>query len=108
MKSKKGKKVRSVHIEKVKDGKGGHLHKVVARFHEQPAQTGKGMKGLMPRFQEPEETYHKSAGAASKHMRKMVGQMTATPEEQPEGIGGDVDAGSAAAAESPMDSEDEE
>lgn len=107
MKSKK-KKVRSVEVGLVKDGKGGHLHKVTTHFHDQPAREGRGMSAALPRFEAPEETYHKSAGAAHKHVKKMMGNMTATPEEEPEGMGGDADAGEAAAANAPGDSEDEE
>jgi hypothetical protein len=75
------KKVRRIEIEKVKNGKGGHLHRVVTHFHHSPGKEGKGLSAAMPSYHEPEETYHTSAGAAHKHVRGLMNQMTATPEE---------------------------
>jgi len=82
---KHGKKVRRVEIEKVKDGKGGHLHKVTAHYHDSPGKSGKGFSGAIGKYEPPEETYHKGKGAAHSHVKNLVGQMTATPEDEPDG-----------------------
>jgi hypothetical protein len=77
----KNKKVRRIEVEKVKDGKGGHLHKVTAHFHPSRGKEGKGFSALAGSYHDPEETFHTSAAAAHKHVRGMMNQMTATPEE---------------------------
>ena len=81
------KKVRRVEIEKVKNGDGGSMHKVTASYHESPGASGKGFKNSMPQWHQPEETYHTSPGKAKKHVHKLLGQMTASPEDEVEETG---------------------
>lgn len=83
--AKKSKKVRRIEIEKVKSGDGKRLHKVTASYHDQPAQSGKGFSAAMPSYQPPEETYHTSHAKAKKHVHQLMGQMTAGPEDEPDG-----------------------
>lgn len=83
MAKKANKKVRRVEIEKVKNGEGGHLHKVTAHFHSTPGSEGKGMKGLSSTYHDPEETYHTSHAKAKKKVHEHMQSMTATPEEEP-------------------------
>ncbi len=79
------KKVRRVEIEKVKNGNKGHLHKVTTHYHDSPGKAGKGFGGLSSKYEPPEETYHNTGAAAHKQVKKMLGQMTATPDETPSG-----------------------
>jgi|SRR5690242_15048139 len=82
MSKKSAKKVRRIEVEKVKNGKGGHLHKVTAHYHSSPGREGGGLSGAMAKYHDPEETFHNSAGAAHKHMKGLLSQMTSTPEEE--------------------------
>lgn len=97
----KGKKVRRIEIEKVKNGDGkqkpSHLHKVTVHYHERPAQEGRGMRHAISKYEPPEETFHTSHAKAKKHVHDKMQAMTATPEEQPvmESQGGVSAAGAA-------------
>lgn len=79
--SKETKKVRRIEMEKVKSGKGGHLHKVTVHYHDKPPKEGKGMAGAIGRYEPPEETYHTSHASAKRHVHKAMQHMTATPDE---------------------------
>lgn len=82
MAKKSAKKVRSVEVEKVKNGEGGHLHKVTARFHHSTGKSGKGFSDSIGRYQDPEETFHTSHAKAKKKVHEHMRNMTATPEEE--------------------------